>query len=270
MASCSTTGAASANGASAARMRTLPSTAAHSQTLTTNSGCSFDALSVMRSSTYLAPTPFSTLQRGAALVVALVRALAGEECRDLVLAGLQVAEPQALHAAALQGFLLALGVEVVRDLLVVHLELHGIDREERADVHRHEHGHLRARGEQQVLLQHEEVAVEVDDLAAQRLDLGVEHRAVAGGRRRGGFVAECGHRRGERPPGKVMNAVFMFAPAYSSIRSRRLTSNPPSSRSSSALCRARIAPLRSISTISGRSSARYVRLTSLPASISTG
>ena len=113
-----------------------------------------------------------------------------------MLAGLQVAEPQPVHAAALQRILLARGIEVVRDFLVVHLELHGVEREERADVHRHEDGDLRARREQQVLFQHEEVAVEVDDLAPQRLDLGIERGALGGrrGRRLGGIAGERRHR----------------------------------------------------------------------------
>ena len=113
-----------------------------------------------------------------------------------MLAGLQVAEPQPVHAAALQGVLLARRVEVVRDFLVVDLQLHGVEREERADVHRHEDGDLRARREQQVLLQHEQVAVEVDDLAPQRLDLGIERGALDGRLGRGlrGIACEHGHR----------------------------------------------------------------------------
>src|SRR5262245_9643817 len=54
------------------------------------------------------------IQGGAALVVARVRALPGEERGDFVLAGLQVAEPEPLDAAAHERLLLALGVEVIR------------------------------------------------------------------------------------------------------------------------------------------------------------
>src|SRR6478736_7655084 len=63
------------------------------------------------------------LDVGAAPVVALVRALAGEEGDQLVLAVLEVAEIDALDAAAVQRLDLERRVEVVRDDLVVELHL---------------------------------------------------------------------------------------------------------------------------------------------------
>src|SRR5450755_1123833 len=53
------------------------------------------------------------LHVGAAPVVALMRALAGEVGDDLVLPGLQVAEIDALDAAAMQRLNLERGVEIV-------------------------------------------------------------------------------------------------------------------------------------------------------------
>ena len=73
------------------------------------------------SSRYLAPTPFSNLSVRAALVVALVRALAGEQRDQLVLAHLEIAEVHALHAALEQRLGLARRVQVVGDFLVVDL-----------------------------------------------------------------------------------------------------------------------------------------------------
>ncbi len=116
------------------------------------------------------------LDRGAALVVALVRALAGEEGDDLVLARAQVAQVHALHAAAVQRLHLERRVEVVGDELVVELDLHRIEREQLAHVHRHEQRHLRAGREQQFFFQHQQVAVEADDVALDVLDAVVEAR----------------------------------------------------------------------------------------------
>ena len=101
-----------------------------------------------------------------------------------------------MHTATFEGVLFARGVEVVRDFLVVDFQLHGIEREERAAVHRNEHGDLRARREQQVLLQQEQVAIEVDDFSPERLDLGIERGALDGrlSRRLRGIACEHGHR----------------------------------------------------------------------------
>src|SRR6476619_7772498 len=63
----------------------------------------------------------------AALVVAVVRSLAGEVGDELVLAGLQVAEPDPLHAAAMQRGDLERGVEVGGDDLVVDLDLYRVE-----------------------------------------------------------------------------------------------------------------------------------------------
>src|SRR5579863_4844480 len=56
---------------------------------------------------------------GGAPVVALVRTLAVEECHQLMLAGLEVADVQPLDTALEQRRDLARGVEVVADVLVV-------------------------------------------------------------------------------------------------------------------------------------------------------
>src|ERR1035438_1630704 len=108
------------------------------------------------------------LDRRAALVVALVRALAGEERRQLMLSGLQVAEVDALDTAAVQGLDLERRVKVVGDDLVVELHLDRIELEQLAHVHRDEEGHLRVRREEQFLLEYEKVAIELDDVAFHR------------------------------------------------------------------------------------------------------
>src|SRR5262249_15889418 len=93
-------------------------------------------------------------ERSAALVVTAVPSLAVEERDQLVQSHLEIAEIQPLHAALEQRIALALSVEVVDDFLLVDLQLHGVEREERADVHGEEHCHLRVGGKQQLLLQH--------------------------------------------------------------------------------------------------------------------
>jgi len=83
----------------------------------------------------LGTDPLVDLERGPARVVACVRPLSGEERRELVRACLEVAEPHAMHAAPLQRVDLPLRVQVVRHLLAVDHDLHGIEREEGAGVH---------------------------------------------------------------------------------------------------------------------------------------
>ena len=61
-------------------------------------------------------------------VVPPVRPLAGIDRDQLMLTGLQVAHVQALHPAAMQGLDFALGIQIVSDVLVVRLELHGVLR----------------------------------------------------------------------------------------------------------------------------------------------
>src|SRR4026209_2769109 len=72
-------------------------------------------------------------ESGATTVVAVVRALARKERDDLVRAGLQVSEVQLLHTTAMQRLHFAIGVEVVRHFLVVDLQRHRIESEERTD-----------------------------------------------------------------------------------------------------------------------------------------
>src|SRR6185437_4661280 len=97
-----------------------------------------------------------------------------------------------LHAALDQGIDLPWGVEVVRDLLAVDLQLHRVEREERARIHRHEYRHLGVGRVEQLLLEDEEIAVEVENVALQRLHLLIH------GRRRGGWRTGGGFRRGDR------------------------------------------------------------------------
>ena len=91
---------------------------------------------------YFGPMPFSNL------IVSRVRTAAREDRHELVIAGLQIADVQALHAALDQGFGLALRVEIVRNILVVDLQLHGVEAEELTHVHRHEDRGLRVRRKQ--------------------------------------------------------------------------------------------------------------------------
>src|SRR5690606_10889656 len=113
-------------------------------------------LDIFRADTFL------ERERRAAPISAAVRPLAREDRDQLVLAGADVACEEPLHAASMQRVDLAVGIEVVRDVFTVELELDRIEAEERADVHRHEHRDLRARREQQLLLEKEQIAVEVD------------------------------------------------------------------------------------------------------------
>jgi hypothetical protein len=62
------------------------------------------------------------------------------------------------------------------------LSRYRIECEELADVHRDEHRHLRVGGEQQVLLQHEQLAVQVQHFLLQRLHFLVQALEFPGGR----------------------------------------------------------------------------------------
>ena len=170
----------------------------HCQSLTSNSGWSLPAESWMRSSMYFASAGLLELDVGAAPVVALVRALAGEEGDQLVLAVLQVAEVDALDAAAVQRLDLERGVEVVGDDLVVELHLHRVELEHLADVHRDEERDLGVGREQQLLLEHEQVAVELDDVALDVLDAAVERSGDRRARRRARRQRRAHHRRHAR------------------------------------------------------------------------
>src|SRR6185295_9961183 len=101
----------------------------------------------------LGPDALLEHERRRAAVVARVRTLTREDGDELVLTGFQVADEEPLHAAFQQRFGLALRVEIVRDVLVIDLELDGVEPEELADVHRDEHGRLRVRREQELLFQ---------------------------------------------------------------------------------------------------------------------
>ena len=127
---------------------------------------------------------FSNFSVRAARIVLPVRALAGEQRHDLVIADLQVAQVQPLHAALEQGLGLARRVQVLGHLLVVHAQLDRVQREEIAHVHRQEHRHLRVGREQQLFLQHEQVAVEVHRVLLDRLDFLVERARVGAARAR--------------------------------------------------------------------------------------
>src|SRR5690606_346931 len=111
---------------------------------------------------------------GTAAVIAGVRAFAVEHGGELVLADLEVRHVQAVHAAAMQGVDLALRVQVVRDFLAVDLQAHGIEGEELTDVHREKECHLRVRRKQELLLEQEEIAVQVQHLVLQRLDFPIQ------------------------------------------------------------------------------------------------
>src|SRR5690606_6160106 len=145
-------------------------------------------LDVLRSDTLL------ERQRRAAPIVAAVRAAAREERDELVLAGTHVAGVEPMHAAAMQRVDLALRVEVVRDRLAVDLELDRVEREELADVHRDEHRDLRARREQQLFLEQEQIPIEVDGELLEMLDLLVE-RAKLGRIARAAVGRELRQRR---------------------------------------------------------------------------
>ena len=121
--------------------------------------------------------------------------MAREDGDELVLAGLQVADEEPLHAAFQQRVRLALRVQIVRDVLVVDLQLDGIEAEELADVHRDEHGRLRVRREEQLLFEQEQVAIQIENLLLEILHVLVERAELRS--LLGAFVGsrrELGHR----------------------------------------------------------------------------
>src|SRR5690349_17404851 len=146
------------------------------------------------------------LQVRTALVVARVRALALEERHQLVLAHLEVAEVDAVHAALEQRLGFARRVQVVGHFLVVDLERQRVEREELADVHRDEHRHLGVGREQQLFLEDEQLLVEVDHVLLEVLHRLVERARVGGrlafGRRRRGGLA-VGRRRDQRADRRI-------------------------------------------------------------------
>src|SRR5258706_5121212 len=96
-------------------------------------------------------------QRRAAPIIAPARPLSGKYRDQFVLAGLQIAQVEALNAAAVQGLRLAFGVKIVRHDRVVELELNRVQIEQGPDIHRDEYRHLPARREQQVFCELEQI-----------------------------------------------------------------------------------------------------------------
>jgi hypothetical protein len=131
-------------------------------------------------------------ERGAAPVIAVDRTLAGEESHQLVLADFLVAEVDAVHAALQQGVRFAGRVQIVGHLLVVDLDRDGVEREERAHVHRQEHGDLGIGRKQQLLLENEQILVQIDDVFLQPLHFLIQRSEL--GRRRFGAGCRCGGR----------------------------------------------------------------------------
>src|SRR6185437_6725071 len=119
------------------------------------------------------------IQGGATGVIEIVRPLAGEEGYELVLADFEIADVEPLDAALHQRVDLPRGIEIVGDLLAVDLQLHRVEGEERPRVHGDEHGHLGVGRIQQLLLQHEQIAIEIEDVTLQRLYLAVDGAAGA-------------------------------------------------------------------------------------------
>ena len=104
-----------------------------------------------------------------------------------------------MHAATDQGTGLALRVQVVGDFPAIDLELHRIDLEVFADIHRHEERHLRVRRKQQLFLEQEKVPVEVENLLLECLDVLVERAKLAPRRGLAGFGRDGPGNRGIRP-----------------------------------------------------------------------
>src|ERR1039457_5060110 len=127
------------------------------------------------------PNALLELERRSASIVALVRALAAEEGHELVLAGLQIAQVQAVHAALGKRLDLARRVQIVCDFLLIYLERHSVELEKFSDVHRDEYRHPRIGRKQQLLLEHEEIPVEIDHVLFQSLNVLIEPAGVGGG-----------------------------------------------------------------------------------------
>src|SRR6516165_2553684 len=113
-------------------------------------------------------------QGRAAPVGARVGSGAAEEGDQLVRTDLEIAEVQSLHAPLQQRIALTRSVEIVDDFLLIEFQLDRIEREEIADVHRQEHRQLGVGGEQQLLLEDEQILVEIDHIFLQSLDVLVE------------------------------------------------------------------------------------------------
>jgi hypothetical protein len=126
-------------------------------------------------------------------VITLMRSLAGEYRDQLMLAGAQVAEIQPVHATAQQGGILAFGVQIVRHDLVIQLELHRVELEKLAHIHGQEYRDLSAGRKQQLLFEHEQIAIEFQHLLLQALNLSVQTLEL--GRTTARFL-RGGHRRG--------------------------------------------------------------------------
>src|SRR5215831_15611271 len=85
---------------------------------------------------------FLEAQRRAALVGPGIRSAAAEERHQLMGSDLQIAEVQPLHATLEERIALARGVQIVEHLFLIEFQLHRIEREEIAHVHREEDRHL--------------------------------------------------------------------------------------------------------------------------------
>ncbi len=184
----------------------------YSQSLISNSGCCLRCRSLIFSSRYLAPMPFSKVQIRAALVVALVRALAAEEGDELVLADLQIAEIQAMDAALEQGFDLARRVEIVDDLfLSIFSCTESSAKKSPTSMDRNTATCVLA-GIQQLFLEYEQVAIQIDDVFLQSLHFRVETAGVDGIGRRSGAIRchrfRCRRRRGGGVRGRRRSSVL--------------------------------------------------------------
>ena len=117
-----------------------------------------------------------------------------------MLARLQVAEIKALDAATMQRLDFALRVEVPGDRLVIDAELHRVEREEVAGIHRQEHRHLGVGGEQEFLLEQEQLAVQVQHVLLEALDVAIQRFEVGLLRLHGaGHRKEQARRQGAAP-----------------------------------------------------------------------
>ena len=101
------------------------------------------------------------IHRGRPAVGSTLRTPPCEHRCQLMLALLDVPEKDPLHAATEQRIDLPFRIEMMGHFLAVELQGHGIEREKFADVHRQEHSNLRTGGEQQILLEDDEVALQL-------------------------------------------------------------------------------------------------------------
>src|SRR5579872_3526463 len=103
----------------------------------------------------LGSNAFLELERRTALIGALIGTLAAEEGHQLMLAHLEIAQVEAVHASFEQGLDFTRRIQVVDDFLLIDLQSHRIQSEEIPYVHGKEHRDLSIRREEQLLLEHE-------------------------------------------------------------------------------------------------------------------